>query len=502
MKYTGGKAPDHLATKERKGLATAARSVRRAYRRAEHMTAHEEALCAFSRLKLRFLNPQPVGGCAQRTAGTQRRMHIPCRLLIACAALSTAALAPAKTLIHAGSLIDGRNDTVRKAVTITVEGDRITGLADGYAAAAAGDTVVDLKSATVMPGWIDCHVHLSGEQSPQSYTEGFFMNPADVALRSTVYAKRTLLAGFTTVRDCGADDKLNLALRDAIAKGWVDGPRIFAAGTVGTTGSHVGDNTNGLNTQLQELLAPTNTGVANGPDEMRRVVRQRYKDGADFIKVSSTGGVLSLAKSGQAPLYTDAELAVVVQTAKDYGMKVAAHAHGTEGMLRAVRAGVHSIEHGTFMTDEVMAAMKEKGTWYVPTISAGKFVGEKAKIDGYFPAIVRPKAAMIGPIIQATFARAYQGGVKIAFGTDQGVAPHGDNAKEFIYMVEAGMPAMKAIQAATLSAAQLLEMEKDLGTVESGKIADLVAVPGDPLADISLVTKVNFVMKAGKVYKQ
>lgn len=423
--------------------------------------------------------------------------------LLAGAMLCAATLASAKTLIHAGSLIDGRTDTVRKAVTITVEGDRIATVADGYTAPAAGDTVVDLKNATVMPGLIDCHVHLTSEQSGQAgYAERFYLNPADVALRSTTYARKTLLAGFTTVRDCGAPDKLNLALRDAIGKGWVEGPRIFAAGSVGTTGSHVGDMTNGLNTQMQEALAPANTAVGNGPDELRAIVRQRYKDGADFIKVSSTGGVLSLAKSGQAPLYTEDELAAVISTARDYGMKVAAHAHGTEGMLRAIRAGVWSVEHGTFMTDEVIALMKEKGTWYVPTISAGRFVAEKAKIDGYFPAVVRPKAIAIGPTIQATFAHAYQSGVKIAFGTDQGVAPHGDNAKEFIYMVEAGMPPMKAIQAATLSAAQLLEMEKDLGTVESGKFADLVAVPGDPIADIKLMTNVTFVMKAGTVYKK
>jgi imidazolonepropionase-like amidohydrolase len=434
--------------------------------------------------------------------GTKFHMRLPCRLLVTGAALLAATLAPAKTLVHAGSLIDGRADTVRKAVTVTIENDRITGLADGYTAPAAGDTVIDLKGATVMPGLMDMHVHLTGEQSPQSYTEGFFLNPADVALRSTVYAKRTLLAGFTTVRDCGADDKLNLALRDATAKGWVDGPRIYAAGSVGTTGSHVGDNTTGLNTRLQEVLAPFNTAVGNGPDQLRAIVRLRYKEGADFIKVSSTGGVLSLAKSGQAPLYNDEELAAVVATAKDYGLKVAAHAHGDEGMKRAIRAGVVSIEHGTFMSDETIALMKEHGTYYVPTISAGRFVAEKSKIDGFFPAVVRPKAAMIGPLIQATFKRAYEAGVKIAFGTDQGVAPHGDNAKEFIYMVEAGMPPMKAIQAATLEAAKLIEMEKDLGTVESGKIADLVAVPGDPLADISLMTKVSFVMKAGKVYKQ
>jgi imidazolonepropionase-like amidohydrolase len=430
-------------------------------------------------------------------------MRTPCRLLMAGAALFAAALAPAKTLIHAGSLIDGRADTARKAVTIIVEGDRITGLADGYTAAAAGDNVIDLKNATVMPGLMDMHVHLSGEQSGQAgYGERFYLNPADVALRATTYAKKTLLAGFTTVRDCGAPDKINLALRDAVAKGWIDGPRIFAAGSIGTTGSHVGDATNGLNTQLQQLLDPSNTAVGNGPDELRAIVRQRYKDGADFVKISSTGGVLSLAKSAMAPLYTDEELAAVISTAKDYSLRVAAHAHGDEGMQRAIKAGVYSIEHGTFMSDETIALMKARGTWYVATISAGRFVAEKAKIDGYFPAIVRPKAIAVGPIIQETFGRAYKAGVRIAFGTDQGVAPHGDNAKEFIYMVEAGMPPMVAIQSATLKGAQLLEKEQDLGTVESGKIADLVAVPGDPLADISLMTKVSFVMKAGKVYKQ
>jgi imidazolonepropionase-like amidohydrolase len=429
-------------------------------------------------------------------------MRIPIRPALAVAALLAATLAPAKTLIHAGSLIDGRADTTRKAVTITVEGERITGLADGYTAPAAGDTVIDLKNATVMPGLMDMHVHLSGEQSPQSYSEGFFLNPADFALHSTVYAKRTLLAGFTTVRDCGANDKLNLALRDAIAKGWVDGPRVYAAGSVGTTGSHVGDATNGLNTQLQDLLATSNTAVADGPDGLRRVVRQRYKDGADFIKVSSTGGVLSLAKSGQAPLYTEDELAAVVQTAKDYGLRVAAHAHGDEGMKRAIKAGVVSIEHGTFMSDDTIKLMKEHGTYYVPTLSAGKFILEKAKVPGYLPAIVVPKAIATGAAMTATFQRAWQAGVKIAFGTDQGVAPHGDNAREFIYMVEAGMPPMKALQAATLEGAKLLEIEKDLGTVEAGRLADLVAVPGDPLNDIKLMTQVSFVMKAGKVYKQ
>lgn len=419
-----------------------------------------------------------------------------------CVVLGVSASVHAKTLIHAGRLIDGRSDTVRTTVTVTVDGDRIVAIADGYQPAAPGDTVVDLRGATLMPGLMDMHVHLTGEQSGAAgYAEQFFLNPADIALRATTYARKTLMAGFTTVRDCGAPDKLNQALRDATAKGWIVGPRIIAAGGVTTTGGH-GDGTNGLATELQELLEPRLPGTANGPDQMRAAVRQRYKDGADFIKIASTGGVLSLSKNGQAPLFTDEELAAVVQTARDYGMSVAAHAHGTEGMLRAVRAGVQTIEHGTFMTDEVMTAMKEKGTWFVPTISAGRFVAEKAKIDGYFPAVVRPKAAAIGPQIQDTFARALKAGVRIAFGTDQGVAPHGENAREFIYMVEAGMSPMAAIKASTLEGARVIGMEKELGTVEAGKQADLVAVPGDPLADITVMTRVHFVMKGGTVHKQ
>jgi imidazolonepropionase-like amidohydrolase len=416
--------------------------------------------------------------------------------------IASAPLAAAKTLIHAGRLIDGRADTVRTSVTVTVDGDRIVGISDGYAAPAPGDTVIDLKSSTLLPGLMDMHVHLSGQQSGQSgYAERFYLNPADIALRATTYARKTLMAGFTTVRDCGARDKMNLALRDAVAKGWIDGPRIIAAGSVTTTGGH-GDGTNGLATELQEALDPVLPGTANGTDQMRAAVRQRYKDGADAIKIAATGGVLSLARSGQAPLFTDDELEAVVETAKDYGLTVIAHAHGSEGMLRAVKAGVHSIEHGTYMTDEIMAAMKERGTYYVPTISAGRFVAEKAKIEGYFPDVVRPKAAAIGPQIQSTFARAWKAGVKIAFGTDQGVAPHGDNALEFVYMVEAGMPPMAAIKSATSVNAALLGMEKDFGTVEAGKRADLVAVPGDPLFDITAMTKVSFVMKNGVVYKR
>lgn len=408
----------------------------------------------------------------------------------------------AKTLIHAGRLFDGRGDSLRTAVTVTVDGDRITNVQDGYAAAGPGDTVVDLRNGTLLPGFIDLHVHISSQQSGAAgYAERFFLNPADVALRATTYARKTLLAGFTTVRDCGAGDKLNLALRDAVEKGWIAGPRIVAAGSVSTTGGH-GDPTNGLASELQEILADRRPGVANGADGVRAMVRQRYKDGADFIKIAATGGVLSLAKSGQAPLFTEEELRAVVETAREYGMKVAAHAHGSEGMLRAVRAGVHTIEHGTFMTEEIMAAMKERGTVYVPTISAGRFVAEKSKLDGYFPAVVRPKAASIGPQILETFSKALKAGVKMAFGTDQGVAPHGDNALEFGYMVEGGMSPANALRAATLEAARVVGLDAELGTVEAGKLADLVAVPGDPLADIRATTKVSFVMKGGAIHKQ
>jgi imidazolonepropionase-like amidohydrolase len=426
-------------------------------------------------------------------------MQLPCRRLLAGTALLAAPLVHAKTLIHAGSLIDGRTDTVRHAVTVIVDGERIAGIADGYAAPAAGDTVVDLKDATLLPGFIDCHVHLAQEQSARSFSERFLLNPADHAYRSVVYAKRTLLAGFTTVRDLGARDYLDVALRKAVAEGWIDGPRIFAAGTpIGSTGGHA-DPTTGLNNQLQDLI-PADS-VINGPEQARRAVRDHLKRGADVIKIMPSAGVLSLETSGDSPQLDEDEIRAVVATAHEYGLKVAAHAHGAEAIRRAVVAGVDSIEHGTYMNDEDMALMKEHGTYFVPTISAGRYVAEKAKIPGFFPEVIRAKAAAIGPVIQGTAGRAYRAGVRMALGTDQGVAPHGENAREFIYLVEAGIPPMKALQMGTIEGAKLLGAEKEFGSVETGKLADLVAVPGDPLADIKLVTNVTFVMKAGKVYK-
>lgn len=415
--------------------------------------------------------------------------------------LAALAGAHAETLVLAGHLIDGVSKHVRHGVTVHIQGDRITGISAGYAAPADGDTVIDLKNDTVMPGFMDMHTHLTSETSPKAYLEEFTLNPADYAFRSVGYAERTLMAGFTTVRDLGDVDRVSISLRNAINQGLIKGPRIYTAGkAIATTGGHA-DPTNGYREDLMGDPMPVD-GVINGPEEARKAVRQRYKEGSDLIKITGTGGVLSMAKNGQNPQFQDDELNAIVKTAKDYGFIVAVHAHGAEGMKRAIRAGVDSIEHGTYMDDEAIALMKQHGTWFVPTISAGKYVAEKAKIDGYYPEVVRPKAAAIGPLIQNTFAKAYKAGVKIAFGTDAAVYPHGQNAKEFQYMVEAGMPAMEAIQAATINAARLLKIDHDAGSVEAGKWADLVAVKADPLTDISCLQHIGFVMKAGVVYKQ
>ena len=412
-----------------------------------------------------------------------------------------AGASPQDTALHCGKLFDSRSGKLLGAHTVVVRNGKVAEVLPGRAGAAAGMAAIDLADRTCMAGWTDLHVHLGSQSSPQSYSEGFRLDDVDFAFRSIGYAEKTLMAGFTSVRDLGGT--ITPHLRDAINQGLVKGPRIWAAGkSVATTGGH-GDPSNGLNDRLSHLIGPPGPteGVVNSVDDARQAVRQRYKDGSDVIKITATGGVLSYAKSGDAPQFTLDEVKAVVETAKDYGYKVAAHAHGEEGMYRAVAAGVTSIEHGSYMSDRVMALMKQKGTWYVPTIHAGRFVAEKAKIDGYYPEIVRPKAARIGAMIQDTAAKAYRNGVKIAFGTDMGVGPHGDNAKEFLYMVEAGMPAAYALQAATIHAAEVLGVD-DQGVVEAGKRADIIAMPGDPVADIGNVLKVDFVMKDGVVYRE
>ena len=423
--------------------------------------------------------------------------------LLAVAVLSTLALPAfgADTALHCGKLFDSRSGKLLGAHTVVVRNGKVAEVLPGRTEAVANATAIDLSGHTCMAGWTDLHVHMGSQSSPASYSEGFRLDDVDFAFRSVGYAEKTLLAGFTSVRDLGGN--VTPHLRDAINQGLVKGPRIWAAGkSIATTGGHA-DPSNGLNDRLSHLIGPPGPteGVINSIDDARQAVRQRYKDGSDVIKITATGGVLSYAKSGDAPQFTIDEAKAIVDTAKDYGYKVAAHAHGEEGMYRAVAGGVTSIEHGTYMSDRVMALMKQKGTWYVPTIYAGRFVAEKAKIDGYYPEIVRPKAARIGGQIQDTAAKAYRNGVKIAFGTDMGVGPHGDNAREFVYMVEAGMPAAYALQAATIHAAEVLGVD-DQGVVEAGKRADIIAMPGDPVADIGNVMKVDFVMKDGVVYKE
>ena len=436
------------------------------------------------------------------------RPVLPTTLAVALLLAAGPATAAEPLVLQCGRVFDAEAGRMRGAQTLLVREGRLAEVRDGrveataFGDAAAAARAIDLGEHTCLPGLIDAHVHLDGETSKDAYSEGFRLDPEDEAFRSVGYAERTLMAGFTTVRDLGGTT--TLALRDAIDQGYVRGPRIVAAGkSIATTGGHA-DPTNGVNREIGHALGhpgPTE-GVVNSVDEARAAVRQRYKEGSDLIKITATGGVLSFAKSGDNPQFTQAEADEIVRTARDYGYKVAAHAHGKEGMKRAVLAGVDSIEHGTYMDEEVFALMKERGTWYVPTIAAGDYVSRMAREPGYYPEIVRPKAARIGALIQQTAGKAYRAGVPIAFGTDAGVYPHGQNAREFGLMVDAGMPSAFAIQAATRNAAQLLGRWEELGSLAEGKRADVIAVRGDPVANVRLLEDVGFVMKDGVVVKQ
>jgi imidazolonepropionase-like amidohydrolase len=405
----------------------------------------------------------------------------------------------AATALQCGHLIDTANGKTLGATTILIEGGRIKEVLSGVQSPASAKAI-DLATQTCLPGLIDAHVHLTQETSRTEYIDKFHWNIADYAVRSTVYARRTLLAGFTTVRNVGDHANESVALRNAINAGIIPGPRIYTAGrAMGTTGGHA-DHTNGYRSDLAGDPGPSE-GILNSVDDAVKAVRLHYKLGDDLIKIMPSGGVLDESTSGDNAQMTIEEIKAVVATAHDYGFAVAAHAHGAEAIRRAVIGGVDSIEHGTFMDAEDMKLMVEHGTWYVPTIIAGDFVARQAKVPGYYPAQVAAKAAAIGPLIQATAGRAYKAHVKIAFGTDAAVYPHGQNAHEFELMVGAGMPPMFTIQAATINAAQLLRHDKELGTVTAGKIADVVAVPGNPIDDISLMMRVSFVMKDGVVYK-
>ena len=426
---------------------------------------------------------------------------VPVLAAAACALLGLTTAASAATLIHAGRLIDGFDEDPRSDVTLVIAEGRIDAVRSGLTEPGPDDELIDLSGYTVLPGLMDMHTHLSSEQGPDTYLNRFQQEEADYAYKAAGYARANLMAGFTTVRDLGDRYNVTVALRAAIERGDVVGPRIYtAAKSIATTGGHA-DPTNGWSEAHAGDPGPRE-GVVNGPVEAAQAVRQRYKDGADLIKITATAGVLSQASSGDNTQFTNEELQAIVKTAADYGYRVAAHAHGAEGMRRAVMAGVYSIEHGTYMNDEIMALMKERGTYLVPTLLAGQWITEQSQIDGAFPEVVRAKAAVIGPQMIKTFTRAYRAGVPVVFGTDTGVSPHGKNAGEFALLVEAGVPPMEAIQMATSGAAIFLGEDQRLGHIRAGWLADIVAVPGDPLADITVLERVAFVMKDGVVYRR
>lgn len=420
--------------------------------------------------------------------------------LLAGLILSVSSAFAQRTYLHCGTLIDGVGNTPRKEVTIVVDGKKIVAVTKGYIADNVYGRVVDLRDKTVMPGWIDCHVHFEFQISKNAFSDGFRLKDADVAYQAAAYAKATLMAGFTTVRDLGGTG-VNVSLRNAIKGGLAVGPTILTAGhSISASGGHM-DHSVGLRDDAYRHTPGPEEGVADGPEECIKAVRFRFKEGADLIKIASTGGVLDLSSDGSGAQYTIPEIKAIVRTAKDYNMPVACHAHGAEGIKRAILGGVTSIEHGSYMDAEGMALAKKYGVWLVPTLTAGRAVSDSAKTSGFFPPVVRAKASAVGPQMQKTFSKAYKAGVKIAFGTDAAVYPHGLNYLEFGYMIKGGMSPMEAIRTATVNAASLLGISKERGSVTVGKMADIVAVDGNPLKDVDAFGHVTFVMKEGKVYK-
>jgi imidazolonepropionase-like amidohydrolase len=407
--------------------------------------------------------------------------------------------------IKAGRLFDSaqRNDAVKNNMVIVVENDRIQRV--GTAAEIAipsGATLIDLSNQTILPGLIDCHTHLSARADRYNPINTFRDTPFSHAIVGVVNARKTLDAGFTTVRDVGSAPFIAVDLRKAIDEGLIPGPRVVASGPgISITGGH-GD-LNNYSPSVSAGLYPQERGygIADGPDQVRHVVRAQVKYGVDVIKILSTGGVLSKGDSPGAAQFTEEELRIAAEEAHKAGRKIAAHAHGAEGIKNAIRAGIDSIEHASLVDDEGIALAKQHGTYFVMDIYNDDYILGKAIEFGLEPENVE-KEKSLGQLQRNNFEKAFKAGVKMAFGTDAGVYPHGDNAKQFFYMVKYGMTPAQAIRAATSSAADLIGRSKDVGSIEAGKFADIIAVAGDPIKDVTALESVSFVMKGGKVYKQ
>ena len=400
------------------------------------------------------------------------------------------------TYIQCGHLLAVPGQGYLREQTVRITDGRITDVAAGYSLPANNVRVIDMKSAYCLPGLIDSHVHITSEFSPTSRMKTLTYSDVDEALEGVGNARKTLMAGFTTVQDVGGADEAVFSLRDAIARGDVVGPRIRASGRAVTpTGGH-GD-TNGFSPAISGLFTGN---TCNGADDCRRATRQAIKNGAGVIKITATGGVLSNTSAGLEQQFFDDEIKAIVDTAASMGRKVTAHAHGKGGIDAALRNGVQSIEHGTYLDDETIRLFKERGATLVPTVIAGVTVTGWTT-EPWLPEPSRKKAAIVGPLMLDMLSRARLGGVNIAFGTDTGVSKHGDNAAEFGLMVQAGFTPEQAIRAATVVAAAHVEMADSIGTIECGKFADIIALRRDPLADVTVLTRVDFVMKGGEVHK-